>query len=270
MTEEPLNEIDELLANWSTAHEPSRDHLEQLRAEVEQSLREGPAGSGPIPSRNSTTWDSFGKLILSIAAVVAVIVSAAWWIGQSDDEKRDAEKQIASEQVTAPIERFSDAQRRQKQSLLAELDRMFDGKRVWFAETETEVVLGGDVKPIAGDVAAERTVAMRLVLAKRSAATEQWQRVWATDVVSRTDQVVQFASNDPEQPEASFTAWTHVLPDGLVDCDVDLKWNDGKFGQLSDNLLLSPGDTQLGASRSVDGVEYRLFHTVTMLDKITT
>ncbi len=140
------------------------------------------------------------KFIFSAAAVVALIVTAVWW---SNKNESNPAQQIASDVLGDPIEIITDRQRLQKQQLLAELDRLFDGKRVWFAETESEVVLGGEAKPTASAIAADRAVAMRLVLAKRSSSQNQWQRVWSTDVVSRTDQVVQFITQEPEQPTAS-------------------------------------------------------------------
>ncbi len=267
MTEKPYSDIDQLLSRWSAEHESSPDQLERLSAEVNESLRTERSANQPVVLSNQSHWDSTRTVALTAAAVLLMVAGAGVWIALQD---RNGANRIASPPAVDPIDVISDGQRIEKQSLLAELDRMFDGKRVWFAETESEVVLGGEARPTASDIAAERTVAMRLVLAKRSVSTASWQRVWSADVVSRTNQVVQFLSQEPEQPNATFTTWAYLLPDGLVACDVDLKWNDGKPGQLSDSLLLSPGDVQVGKSLHVDGVEYRLFHAVSLLEMTTT
>ena len=265
MTEKPYSDIDELFSSWSAEHEPSPDHLEALSAKVDESLRAERSANKHVVLHDH--WYASRSVALTAAAVILMVACAGVWIAL---QNQNGAKRLASPPYADPIDAISDGQRIQKQSLLAELDRMFEGKRVWFAETESEVVLGGESRPTASDIAAESTVAMRLVLAKRSAASQAWQRVWSADVVSRTDQVVQFISQEPEQPNATFTTWAHLLPDGLVACDVDLKWNDGKPGQLSDSLLLSPGDTEMGTSLNVDGVEYRLFHAVSLLEMSTT
>lgn len=86
-------------------------------------------------------------------------------------------------------------------------------------------------------------------------------------ISSRTDQVVQFNSADPKQPEATFTSWAHLLPNGMVTADINLKWNDGNARQLSDSVLVAPGDAQAGTLLNFDGVEYQLFHVVSLLDR---
>jgi hypothetical protein len=277
MTKNSFSGIDDLLGSWAVAHQPSQQHLDQLSVQVDRSLVACQAETEPVDLGRRARWYSSASFILVAAAVVTLVVSTASWVAWRGGKPRDGGRrginpggQIAAAIETDPIDKISTKQRLQKQRLLAELDRMFAGKRVWFAETESDVVLGGDVKPAASSNADGTSVAMRLVLAKRSSASGQWQRVWSADVVSRSDQVVQFKSYDPEQPAASCTAWTHVLPDGLVACDVDLRWENGKSGRLSDSLLLSPDETQSGASLNVGGVQYQLFHTVSLLAGIKT
>ncbi|NND98243.1 MAG: anti-sigma factor [Pirellulaceae bacterium] len=288
MNEHPSDNLDGLLKTWSGENEPTSEHVARLCAEVDESL--GAAGlhstaaSPPRPrtdpSRSPTPSSSSKQkwLAIAIAALVLIVAGVAAWLSPRNapaprlpEQSQYAAAPSADEPESVdPIDIISDQQRQQKQNLLSELDRMFDGKRIWFAETESEVVLGGETKPTAQDIADRRSVAMRLVLAKRPATGHVWQRVWSADVVSRTDQVVQFASQEPMQANANFTAWAHLLPDGLIACDIDLKWNDGKSGELSDSMLLVPGDTHKGASLLVDGVEYRLFHAVSLLDDVKT
>jgi hypothetical protein len=266
MTEQRFRDVDQLLSTWSMAQEPSQDHLDQLSADIDAGVAVQREDAHARQVRDPTNWHVSLKFIVSTAAVVALLVTAAWWIAVNDGKPT---RQLASAPLREPIETITDGQRLQKQQLLAELDRLFDGKRVWFAETESDVVLGGETRPPASAIAADTAVAMRIVLAKRSSSSDPWQRVLSTDVVSRTDQVVQFQLQEPDQPTASFTSWTHLLPDGLVACDVDLKWDDGQSGELSDSLLLSPGVTQTGVSMHLNGVEYQLFQTVSLLDSIT-
>ncbi|TWU45657.1 hypothetical protein Q31b_08330 [Novipirellula aureliae] len=270
MNENQVDDVDVLLNQWAELQQPSAEHLEAVRQRIEDALKNDPAHAIVLPAAEPSRWRSAAPLLLATAAALVALISAAVWIGRDIDSNVGSNRtKIAAapetDSIAEPIERFSDEQREQKWILLCELDRLFDGKRVWFAETESDVVLGGDDRPLASDVAAETTVAMRMVLAKRTSATNPWERVWAADVISRSDQVVRFLTDDPQQPTASFTAWAHLLPDGLVACDVDLKWDNGISAQLSDSLLLSPNDTTPGASLSIDGVEYRLFHAVSLL-----
>lgn len=266
MTDKKYQDVDELLSDWAGAHEPTPQRLDELNQRVDEALKARPA-AGP-PNVSGSGWP---RVLLGLAAAIAVVVTVSVWLAGGGDQQKEQRTKLAvvprdPSPSPDPIERFSQQQRAQKLELLSELDRMFGGKRVWFAETDSDVVLGGDAKS-ASEIAADSTVAMRLVLAKRPSEGGQWQRVWAADVVSRTDQVVRFLSQDSQQPAASFTSWTHLLPDGLVACDVDLKWDNGVAGQLTDSLLLSPGGTTEGASVKLDGVEYRLFHSVSLLSE---
>ncbi len=275
MTQQSYRDIEDLLRKWSHSNQPSTQHLDQLARGIEEKLateenevdQSDIAHSVPGGAGVSSDWSTAFKWMLSVAAVVLVVVVGARWMVPREGSQHGPVVEVSP---ADPIESISDAQRQHKQKLLADLDRMFDGKRVWFAETESDVVLGGDDQPSASDLADQSAVVMRLVLARRSSPTRDWQRVWTADVVSRTDQVVQFVSQEPQQPSATVTAWTHMLPDGMIACDVDLKWQDENKNQLTDSLLLSPGETQTGASLSVGGIEYRLFHTVAVLDENTT
>ncbi|MGB7345212.1 MAG: hypothetical protein WBD20_13440 [Pirellulaceae bacterium] len=271
MTENRENDLDGLLQRWSNVHEPSPEQLEQLSVQVEQTvagsgfaIQQEASASELVALADRSSWNSSWTTLSSVAAIVLVVCTGGWIVLQQQNP--DIVPPIALKSIDAPIDAISAEQLLQKQSVLNELDRMFGGKRIWFAETDSDVVLGGESKPKASDIATERSVAMRLVLAKRSSPNESWQRVWSADVVSRTDQVVQFESSEPRQASASFTTWAHLLPDGMIACDVALKWNDGKAGQLSDSLLLSPGDTKPGTLLNVDGVQYQLFHAISILD----
>lgn len=265
MNQKRYRDVDQLLGSWSAQQEPEPAQLQSLISQVERSAAEG---------NEVTSVESTGSIrslsmpvVWATAACLLLVVSASILIRLRDrgDVKLAVAQKPASPTATVPIEAITDDQRLQKQDVLAELDRLFDGKRVWYAETDTEVILGGDLIATEKVASADRTIAMRLVLARRSESTESWQRVWSADVVSRSDQVVQFITQEREQPSARLTTWTHLLPDGLIACDIDLRWENGKSRRLTDSLLLAPGDPEVGASMNVGGVEYRLFHSASLL-----
>ena len=241
-------QLDQLLQDWSNDNEPSSKEMDRL---IESADTTASVATSELPR---------GRILIAVAATLAFIV-----IGLSQWRKNSDVTQVAS----LPVQTFTTQQREQKKELLSELDKMFAGKRVWFAETKSDVILGGDKlhrdEGVARKIASESVVAMRLVLAKRPSPQSPWQPVWSTDVVSRSDQLVQFRTDGSESMAAAFTAWSHVLPDGLVAFDLNLQFHDEASGTISDNLLLTPGDAVAGGSVIVNDVEFQLFHAAELI-----
>lgn len=287
MSENPKQSVDALLADWSKESEASKEELDRLAGEVLASLAVSDLADSDLADSDladsdltdsdqvtlagrETHWNS--TLIWSAVVAAAVALVSVTMLLNQDRESIDP--QIAGStphtrptDLSSPIESFTESQREEKKQLLSELDRMFSGKRVWFAETDSDVVLGGDPISREGESLDQTTIAMRLVLAKRLPDSKRWTRVWTADVVARSDQVIQFLSDDPSMPATTCTAWAHVLPDGLIAADVNLKWDDGQVGRLDDSVLIQPGEPQKGARLTVGKLEYRIFHDAALLSE---
>ena len=155
MSDETLDDLDKLLNRWADQQEPTAGQLDELANSVENAIKEQPI----VPARDAVASFPVHRGWLSIAAVVLLAASVGAWFtwrkGIDDPVHRVAD--------AAPISIMTDQERKQKQSLLAELDRMFEGKRVWFAETEADVVVGSDDQLADHRGDSQRAFAMRLV-----------------------------------------------------------------------------------------------------------
>ena len=291
MKETPSDEIDELLNRWADTHLPSDAALDQLYARVDESLgaeRVETLSGAKVPEQlaDSSPWH-LSRLqtisLLATAAILLLAVAPTWKYsnrGSNPIVQTGIGEKTFSPESTLPIQALTAEQISDKANLLAELDRMFEGKRIWFAETESDVVLGQQPEHRDVLVAKSDSIVMRLVLAKRSGPSEPWSRVWSADVVAGNEQVVRFVSQDEGQPQASLATWAHMLPDGMIACDIDIRWSRKSLSDaelqrethgtldshhLRDTVLISPDATIDGARLEVNGFQYQLFHSASLL-----
>jgi len=271
-------QLDELLSDWAE-QSVSTDRLQNLQerilasarehhptvaaADAEQTLRalsgtgEGFA-SGQCVRYDRKPWAA--QLAVSVAALLLVAV------GVFLATKPRQSATVADIDIPPAFTWLEDDLLQSKAQLLAEMESMFDGQLVWVAEDGRHVELGID--EAAADRAATRTanqrLAVRVVVLRREDKHRNWHVAWAMDVSSRPEELVRIAPRDTDGD--ALQLWTHELPDGLfaVDCSVQL--GNGEF-QTQASTLCEDGLPQQIASSTQNGVEYRVFQTVALLDR---
>lgn len=139
--------------------------------------------------------------------------------------------------------------------VFTETERLFGPNLRWIAQSEHTMELG------VSDTAAPGTPLMvRITLVARHHGSTSWQRIWGTEVVARTDDLLELPP--PGTPHGALAVWMHPLGGcaALVENRLALRSPVGMEAESSEVL-------RFGATRSVRqfrhaGIEYRLLQTV--------
>ena len=78
----------------------------------------------------------------------------------------------------------------EKARLLREMERMFENRLEWIAETDGRVLLEIQQEDLSGGAHESSGVAVRVVVVQRNADQPQWTPVWAVDLVAREERVI--------------------------------------------------------------------------------
>ena len=144
-----------------------------------------------------------------------------------------------------------------KRQLLSEANALFDNRIAWIADGERDVSL--DVLEEDTSKAGEFML-IRVVVAKRVTPDDPWSTVWQTDVISRSEALVEIAAK--QLNGSSLALWTYPMSDGEVAVDMDLILNHEMQQQSSSSMVLRAGHPTRVDCSAVDGVEQCVFHTV--------
>jgi len=110
----------------------------------------------------------------------------------------------------------------EKATLLREMERVFENRLQWIAETEGRVAMQveQDGRDRAAAPAEEAGVAVRVVLVQRDADCDRWTPVWAVDVLARQQEVVHLTpSNAGLPPGTELVLWAFALDDDVIAVD---------------------------------------------------
>jgi hypothetical protein len=195
------DELDRLLHQWARHNEASPQRLEHLRERLAQNAE---VVSAPSVPRRSWSMFAAGGIAASLLALSVMI--ALWPSLQNRPAPAAA---LPSEVAPIPESHLL--------ALFAEMERVFDNRVAWVAETNHEVLLG--LEQAARSTPADRRVAVRVVVLQRESPSDPWRAVWKGDVATRSEELVSVAS---ERDGARLDLWTHVLPDGAVTVDFEL------------------------------------------------
>lgn len=251
---------DRLLRRWAAARAPSPERLDRLKRRIVQNLLEAeprPRNHCETPRRRrATRWLAGGLTIgLASAAALAIVFLRA-------PDNDDAVFSLSPGDPTQ-LARLDDEQLEAKAALLHEIERLFEGRLCWAAETDRAIELGLRESEGAADPDA---LAVRIVVARRPAAGYPWRRVWSVDVLTREEEVVRVPSHAmPQAGELSL--WTHVLPDGMISLDGQLRLEDD---HLNADLtgLQQPGTPAVLVRGSDRRGEFRILQTAVRLGRL--
>jgi hypothetical protein len=206
MKHEP-DQLDGLLQQWARQHEPSDEHLWQLRQEiVERSALPGTIAP-PSIAAGPRRWAPTQRLALAVAlAGVALVVASALW-------PSSRQKSLATPLPAA----VNQIPQRHLSVLLAETKSLFGQRLAWVAETDQDVSLGLDESDL--QPPADTHVAVRVVVFQRGSRQDAWRPIWKGDVLTRAEELIHVTSSSDG---SQWSLWTHVLPDGAVSIDSEL------------------------------------------------
>jgi hypothetical protein len=242
MNEQP-EKVDELLAAWSLHNAPSAPHLAKLQARI---LVEAAVSSGRV-ARPARAWRIPPRILPFAAALVSCALAVTLVLRFSGERPATSAAPPAASQL--PLEHL--------QTLLSEMDRMFDERLAWVAETNETISLGLEEKFFSRGP----HVVVRVVVLKRSPDANSWQPIWTGDVVSRSEERVQFSS---ASDASRLSLWTHVLPDGAVAVDTELGLQSNGPVWSSSTVQQSQVPLQV-LSASAQGDEFQIWQTAALL-----
>lgn len=223
-----MNDLSNLLREWSARQEPTPAAMQELQARIvqQQTNVDQASTSGLGEARRatvaqadvgirSTTRASGGVAVIAVAASLIAAV-AMFWMNSAHDSARSFDVAAESLPTNDLVSR---------QSLFNELNRMFDGRWRWFGEVNGRVHLETDESSInTADRSDEQHsgVAVQLAVVQRRSGEANWRVVWEASVMARSEEWVRL----PEAltGDGAVSVWAYSMPDGsvLVESDVTL------------------------------------------------
>ena len=251
--------LDDLLRRWAASREPDAQRLDALRERAAKLVSAPDCGvcrRRPLRLLRMAAWG------FAAAAVALLAVGLAWLVGGQGTQmaerpalpaghvRPDGPAPASAWLAPPPVDA--------KRELLVELQRVFEGRVAWVAETASRIRLG-----LNGDDAGGAALAIRLVLVQRldDAAPRP---VWAIDLISGEERLVNLPADAAEGAEVA--VWTYALPDGLLAVDGDIRWPQrSELPRAAYTGLLRPGVPQVVFQWQSDGVEYEVYQSVSVL-----
>jgi len=248
-------ELDNLLADWAKRNSPGEDRLAELSQRISrEALRQSRVQPRTEPAR--VLWGA--RLAwFAAGAVVGILVCAAcaFWLLGARGTPPDAAAALAFADISAD-------QLRVDRRLFDEMENLFSDRLRWVAESDGDVGVG--VEAIHGGVGAESTPAhVRLAVVSRRAGDVAWTPVWRSDVLLRSEEVVEVAPGG--DPRSRVALWVYPLSDGRITVDLSLHLAGALCVQVDVDEVYAPGrPAEVLSVRSGDA-EYRVLQTVSLL-----
>jgi hypothetical protein len=201
------DDSDPLVRRWAEGKTFRSGELERITAEICGRARNQAAVSN---SRISWRSPSVAIAAISLATAAAVLYFALFrpFIPPKPEPSN----------TDAELAQLTPLATERMRVLAAETGRLFDQRVAWLAETNEDLLFGLDESPVSGDQSRQQ-ITLRIVVFHRSPGTQGWQPVFATNVVTREEEVIEM-QNKTDGP--SLRLWTHILPDQSVAVDTDL------------------------------------------------
>jgi hypothetical protein len=276
MNTESPDELDRLIGDWAASREADEQHTSRLANQILAAARNKPvpASIGAAPMSYAFWGD---KLMIGGGGLLSLLILAGgvlfYNLTTVPPGGPQPRRPIAAAPDTSPPDAsLGAAVMAAKRQLLTETNALFDDRLAWIADGEHEVSL--EVREQAAQDDGEFML-VRVVVAQRTSPDSPWSTVWQTDVISRSEALVEVT---PTQLDGSTLAlWTYRLPDGKVAVDMDLMLDQNTWTQVSSSTVLHAGQpTRVGCSTSCaltsieGGAEQCVFQTVMPLSSSKT
>ena len=239
-----LDRIDAAYRQWAERSAAGEAHLRRLTARIAEEAgrrrRLGEGGAGPRV---------FVAGFVTAAAAAAALIAA--WVGFGGGGG-GAGAAAGGQAAWAAI---SCGESESRGRLFGEMQRLFPERLRWVAESADAVALGVDGGAGAADERS-RPLLVRVVVVARNRGEEGWRPVWRRDVLLHADQFVE-VSPTPGAPDRVLL-WTHVLPDGAIAVETDLRLTEPVRMELSHASAAAAGQAAGSSAFEREEVEYRV------------
>jgi hypothetical protein len=254
--------LDKLLRDWAEDQKLTEAEAQTLAGRVAAGLERerGTCDALPRPRVEQRAWARMEGWLAAAAAAAALvaILLVRPWDGLPPPKVRGPEAAFAAAELP-------EQQILARARLLRETEWLFDGRLAWWAEVgadvERQVKMGLDEEPRA----AGPSVAVRLVVARRDASDGPWTTLWSADVVARNEEVVRLG-NCNGGDAGRLLLWAYVLPDGMIAVDTDFALGGPQPVQAVASQVQAERVPAVVQSVTREGIEYRVFQTVAVLN----
>ena len=294
----PSDPLDNMLQQWADERAASSEYLDNLQdrivsaihansSAVERTVAEPTAFAKsptkqlayqrrPVSLRRASL---VGRLI---GATLLALIAFLWSAQLIDIGVGRLQIADAMQPEFPDYAQLDDGQLDDRMIVLSEMRDVFGNQLNWLAETDSriEVGLSGDHRLTTEAMLSRNDIveiAVRVVVEERTSSESEWRRTWSADVISQNEEVVELEAKHDDR--AAMTMWAYVLPDGMVAIDSELSFSSDHAG--GETTLPGKGETFHAAFSNVQkdrqpseelltgegGVEYRVLHTVAVLNK---
>ncbi len=261
------HKLDNLLQAWARQRAADASTLHRLRTQILAEAERHTCGSGRgrearQPLRLSPTW-----LVAAASLLVALGLGyAGFRLGSQDPPDSIAP---ATDTAVPAFAQLDPPAMHTAATLLAELERIFDQRLQWVAETSGQVRLG--IAEPGSHVGGQPTVLVRITVVQRDPARATFQLLWSAQVVGGDQQLVRLG-NGPggAADEPRWQVWAYALPDGRIMVDSELRLPGPVRLHVACGGVQDSGvPTKVYAGRQGDG-EFEVYQTVAILkDKVS-
>ncbi|MGZ0165361.1 MAG: hypothetical protein ACKVII_15665 [Planctomycetales bacterium] len=293
----PSDPLDNLLQDWAEERTVSSEHLDKLQDRIVKAIGDENLSSDRTvaTSRRQFATSAVSRpeppytrrpislrrvsLVSRLVGVTLLALLAFIWSAQLADYGHGSHRQAGDKRAEIPdYARLSESQLRERMIVLSEMKGLFGKQLNWLAETDSRFEVGlrdgssaGDGSLSSGDAL---EIAVRVIVEERSSSRDEWRRAWSVDVISQSEEVVELAAKDDDQ--STMTMWAYVLPDGMVAIDSELSFSENSKSDTTEKVApfraaFSSVQKDRQSSEELlngaNGVEYRVFQTVAVLNK---
>ncbi len=259
-------ELDRLLERWAERRQATKN-LDQLHAQITSAWHEEAAQSqdASVSPRAPFVWPRYRmrtRVIWFALGVAAAVIFAVCVSLIRDDNSRNVPVRPILDVVGIPTHQVTE-----KAKLLREMERLFENRLEWVAETDGRVLL--EIRgegPDEGRIPAPTGLAVRVVVVRRTPNQSQWNPVWAVDLVARQEQVIRLTPESTALPEgAELFLWAYAADEQMVAVDSSLSLGGLPVESTFSGMQQSGIPTVVHATER-SGVQYQVFQTVAILD----
>lgn len=274
MNEKADARLDDLLQSWADQQRADEDHVEVLRERILSQLTAEvqtidvdvmPAATQADVSHPHRRWRNAALVSMALAALLVIalfVVSSAKRDDTTPQSARRAQGRAEAISLPPDFAWLSDDQLASKRSLLQEMDRVFSDRLTWIAETNGQVEMGL-VEDEQSANASARSLAIRIVVIRKTPDNAAGVPVWAVDLLTRNEQLVHVSPRNSN--DATLLLWAFVMPDGNIAIDSDLRLPGSDAMHPSTATVQKPGEPREVYSQRQGDAEYVVYQTVSVL-----
>lgn len=250
--------LDGMLRGWGEKAKPDAAKVQLLTGKVLSEVKRGPSQALVPPRPVSLIGLRFAYGALG--AVAACFLIAVLY----GPLPRPVGMISGRERVDLPLVRettISAGDVKVAAELVSQLNYLFPEKLRWIESSDGKLNIELVSTPYQERLSSD-CVVIRLVLFKREKGGS-WQNVWATETISALDGVVEVVSD--RRAGNRITLWAHLLPDGLLAVDSNLKLKSPVELTTSFSKVLEPGKPARILLLKSGNVDYCIFQTARYL-----